>query len=112
MGGDEVNMNCYNTSQEIREYLAEQNLSGSEDDILELWRTFQRRAFQLVVQANKGQRIPAILWTNTMTERGVEKFLPKDDYIIQIWTKGKDHSIADVINKGLFPFTFSLRRFR
>lgn len=100
MGGDEVNMNCYNTSQEIREYLAEQNLSGSEDDILELWRTFQRRAFQLVVQANKGQRIPAILWTNTMTERGVEKFLPKDDYIIQIWTKGKDHSIADVINKG------------
>ena len=28
--------------------------------------------------------MPAILWTNTMTEKGVEKFLPKDDYIIQV----------------------------
>ena len=44
--------------------------------------------------------MPAILWTNTMTERGVEKFLPKDDYIIQIWTTGTDQSINDVISKG------------
>ena len=46
--------------------------------------------FRLVAQANDGERMPAILWTNTMTEKGVEKFLPKDDYIIQIWTTGTD----------------------
>ena len=45
--------------------------------------------------------MPAILWTNTMTEGGrVEKFLPKDDYIIQIWTTGTDESINDIISKG------------
>ena len=56
--------------------------------------------FRLVAQANDGERMPAILWTNTMTERGVEKFLPKDDYIVQIWTTGTDESINDVISKG------------
>ena len=99
MGGDEVNMNCYNSSQEIRDYLERENKVGTEDDILELWRSFQRKAFRLVAEANHGERMPAILWTNTMTEKGAEKFLTKDDYIIQIWTTGQDHSIADVINK-------------
>lgn len=100
MGGDEVNMNCYNSSAEIRQHLQEHNKIGTKDDILDLWRTFQRKAFRLVSQANQGTRMPAIIWTNTMTEEGVEKFLPRDDYIIQIWTTGKDHSIADIINKG------------
>lgn len=100
MGGDEVNMNCYNTSAEIRRHLELHSKQGTEDDILDLWRTFQRKAFRLVAQANDGERMPAILWTNTMTERGVEKFLPKDDYIIQIWTTGTDESINDVISKG------------
>ena len=44
--------------------------------------------------------MPAILWTNTMTEKGVEQYLSKEDYIIQIWTKGDDHDIADIIGKG------------
>ena len=41
MGGDEVNMNCYNQSAEIRDYLERENKVGTEDDILELWRSFQ-----------------------------------------------------------------------
>merc|ERR1719411_2258284 len=42
-----------------------------------------------------------------MTEGGrVEKFLPKDDYIIQIWTTGTDESINDFISKG-FKTIFS-----
>ena len=44
--------------------------------------------------------MPAILWTNTMTEKGAEKYLDNDDYIIQIWTKGEDHDISDIIKKG------------
>ena len=111
MGGDEVNMNCYNTSQEIRNYLGvyfqnrninfylrnflffnpfdlpiveKENKIGTEEDILDLWTTFQTKAFGLVSQANKGQRMPAILWTNTMTEKGAEKYVSKEDYIIQV----------------------------
>ena len=28
--------------------------------------------------------MPAILWTNTMTEKGAEKYVSKEDYIIQV----------------------------
>ena len=48
MGGDEVNMHCYNTSAEIRSHLDLHGKQGTEDDILDLWRTFQRKAFRLV----------------------------------------------------------------
>lgn len=100
MGGDEVNMNCYNTSKEIRDHFASENKIGTEEDILDLWRTFQRKALRLVVEGNHGDQMPAILWTNTMTEKNPEKYLPKDDYIIQIWTKGTDHSIQKLVEAG------------
>ena len=58
---------------------------GTKKDYLELWRRFQRRAYNLVKDANNGARIPAIIWTNSMTEDGVEKYLLKSDYIIQLW---------------------------
>ena len=58
---------------------------GTKKDYLELWRLFQRRAYNLVADANNGTRIPAIIWTNSMTEDGVEKYLLKTDYIIQLW---------------------------
>ena len=48
MGGDEVNMNCYNTSKEIRDYLENDNKIGTEEDILDLWRTFQTKVSQIL----------------------------------------------------------------
>ena len=36
-----------------------------------------------------GKSLPLVLWTSRLTENGeVEKYLRKDDYIIQIWTAG------------------------
>jgi hypothetical protein len=84
----QVNMNCWNTSQEIKDWLAKENKVGTEDDLLDLWRTFQNRAYSLAVQANDNKKVTGILWTNRMTELGVEKYLPNDEYIIQIWTTG------------------------
>ena len=48
MGGDEVNMNCYNTSKEIRDYLENDNKIGTEEDILDLWRTFQTKVSEIL----------------------------------------------------------------
>ena len=58
---------------------------GTKKDFLELWRLFQRRAYNMVKDANNGTRIPAIIWTNSMTEDGAEKYFLKSDYIIQLW---------------------------
>ena len=67
--------------------MKENNKVGTKKDYLELWRRFQRRAYNLVKDSNNGKRIPAIIWTNSMTEDGVEKYLLKSDYIIQLWAK-------------------------
>ena len=54
---------------------------------MELWKDFQQKAYAKVLEAAAGKAMPAIIWTNSMTEEGVENFLPVDDYIIQLWTK-------------------------
>ena len=47
------------------------------------------------------------MWTNSLTEEGhVEKYLSKDDYIIQIWTKGNDSVVKELIEKD-FKVIFS-----
>ena len=59
-----------------------------------------------VYDAN-GKKLPLILWTNSLTEEGhVEKYLSKDDYIIQIWTKGNDSVVKELIEKD-FKVIFS-----
>ena len=47
------------------------------------------------------------MWTNSLTEEGhVEKYLSKDDYIIQIWTKANDSVVKELIEKD-FKVIFS-----
>jgi hexosaminidase len=45
MGGDEVNLNCWNSSQEIREYLTANGQTGTEEELVQLWNLFQVRSF-------------------------------------------------------------------
>ena len=45
-----------------------------------------------------GKKVPLILWTSRLTENGeVEKYLNKDDYIIQLWTNGNNTFTVDFI---------------
>jgi len=106
MGGDEVNLNCWNSTEEIMNELQSQGQTGSEENLLELWKNFQNQAAEKVYEA-AGRKLPLILWTNSLTEKGhVEKYLSKDDYIIQIWTKGDDPVVKELIEKG-FKVIFS-----
>jgi len=99
MGGDEVNLNCWNTTQEIRDHLEKEGKSGSEEELLELWKNFQNKAASKVYKA-AGKKLPLILWTNSLTEKGhVEKYLSNEDYVIQIWTTGEDAVIRELIDK-------------
>jgi len=106
MGGDEVNMNCWNTTEEIRAELERRGQTGTEEELLDMWKEFQDQAAEKVYDA-AGSRVPLILWTNSLTEKGhVEKFLSKDDYIIQIWAKGDDSVIKELLDKD-FRVIFS-----
>lgn len=106
MGGDEVNLNCWNSTEEIQEALRRQGKTGTEEELLELWKNFQDQAAEKVYAA-AGKKLPLILWTNSLTEKGqVEKFLSNQEYIIQIWTTGQDAVIKELIDKD-FKVIFS-----
>lgn len=65
------------------------------------WGNFQRKAYQLVTQANKGVEIPGILWTSHLTDSvNAEKFVDSSKYIIQIWSKGDSPIIKDLLEGG------------
>jgi hexosaminidase len=82
-------------------------LGQTDDDYLQLWAMFQKRAYMKAVEANGGKEIPIVLWTSHLTTEGVvDKYLDKNTYIIQIWTTGRDKVIADLVNKG-FRVIFS-----
>jgi len=101
MGGDEVNINCWNTTTEIIDWM-NVNYHGnrSEGAFIKLWDRFQTKAYEKLKQANGNKDMPIVLWTSHLTEKGyVDKYLDKDRYIIQIWTTGKDALIEELYNK-------------
>jgi len=106
MGGDEVNFNCWRSADEIKTWLASRGMTGTKEELLDMWKSFQEQAAAKVYDA-AGKKLPLILWTNSLTEEGhVEKFLSKDEYIIQIWTKGNDSVVKELIEKD-FRVIFS-----
>ena len=98
MGGDEVNMKCYKTRSEIKEYFSQVNKSLSDDSIFELWGDFQQKSSKLVQQKNKKKSTPIILWSSGLTSRtNVTEILPTDEYIIQFWDKIHSESFEELL---------------
>jgi hexosaminidase len=102
MGGDEVNLKCWNTSKELKAWMAEQKWSDDEDGFMKLWNYFQEEAlkrFDKVTQTDP--KDPVILWTSSLTEQPyLTKYLDKNRYIIQVWTKGDDPNIRELLENG------------
>lgn len=100
MGGDEVHFGCWNSTESIVEWMQnEQGWGNSEEDFVKLWTMFQNESLaRLYKQA--GKEIPVILWTSTLTQKEYLANLPKDKYIIQIWTTGTDPQVSNLLNNG------------
>ncbi len=67
-------MNCWNQSQEVKDWLAKEKKVGTEEDLLDLWRTFQTRAYDLAVEAND-KEVRNMFWVETFTERKAGNFV-------------------------------------
>ncbi|CAH0551866.1 unnamed protein product [Brassicogethes aeneus] len=100
MGGDEVNFNCWNSTKSIVDWMQNEKKWGrSEADFIKLWDHFQSQALEKVYE-KAGKQIPVIMWTSHLTHKEYVKFLPKDKYIIQIWTKGDDEQVSNLLENG------------
>lgn len=100
MGGDEVQFTCWNSTDSIVNWMSNKGWNRTESDFIKLWDVFQNQAVQRLYK-KAGRELPVILWTSSLTKKDyVSKYLPKDKYIIQIWTKGDDQDIKDLLNAG------------
>jgi len=125
MGGDEVNFNCWNTTQEIVDWMVTKRRRRTKRDFLDLWNSFQVKAYDKLAEANHrrvhGQhthtpnqpqqhnqqnqqnekKMKVIMWTSELTNEGnLAKYLDPEKYIIQIWSKTNDSVIAHIVNQG------------
>ncbi|XP_034947252.1 chitooligosaccharidolytic beta-N-acetylglucosaminidase [Chelonus insularis] len=107
MGGDEVNVNCWNSSDVIRNWMQQKmGWNLSESSFIQLWDVFQERAYEKLKLANGGKDIPVILWTSKLTDEENLKHLDPTKYIIQIWTTGADNTIDRLVENN-FKVIFS-----
>jgi len=101
IGGDEVNINCWNTTKEITDYMMSQGKMRTEKDFMDLWKVFLDKTTEKFVEANNKRQMPLVLWSSHMTfPKYIGKYVDKSKYIIQIWTERSDKTISNLIMKG------------
>ncbi|KAG7199186.1 hypothetical protein KM043_018061 [Ampulex compressa] len=107
MGGDEVNLNCWRSSDTIKNWMTkEKNWDHSDSSFYLLWDYFQDRAYEKLTRANGGKEVTAVLWTSGLTSQENLKYLDPTKYIIQIWTTGADETIGRLLRSN-FRVIFS-----
>ena len=102
-----VNLHCWNTTEEIVEWMKTIHTNLTDDSYYEQWNQFQEKSAQLLKAANSGVEIPGVLWTSPLAgKNGADKYLDNKRYIIQIWTTGVDPIIKELLDKN-FRVIFS-----
>lgn len=109
MGGDEVSVSCWNSSERIRNWMLKKGWRLEEDDFMRLWGHFQDNALERLDRVT-GRKLPIIMWTSRLTDIPyVEQYLDKARYIIQVIimfiTSLAFLGITAIIPCGLFQFT-------
>jgi hexosaminidase len=99
MGGDEVYIPCWNSTPEIIDYLG--NKSRTTDTFLDLWSDYQSKALEAYDAVVGNSNTPIILWTSHLTQvEVIEKYLPKERYIIQTWVPAADNLPQNLLDLG------------
>jgi len=99
-GGDEVNVNCWNASQEVSKWMLQKGNGLNDQDYYAEWSAFQNKAYDEFTKANKGRHIPGILWTSHLTEKGhTDRYLDRNKYILQIWSNQTDPLMQEILSK-------------
>lgn len=99
-GGDEINFNCWNTTEEIFKFMVDNGYGTNESAYYSQWAVFQERARELLHEAAGGRKVPGVLWTSHLTEPEYLESLNPSQYIIQIWTTKNDSSIYKLLSRG------------
>lgn len=101
MGGDEVSVNCWNSSKRIQDWMLQKGWGLNESDFIRLWGHFQTEALNRVDTVAHSQQPSITMWTSQLTDVPyIDEYLDKERYNIQIWTTGGDSKIKDILKRG------------
>lgn len=85
VGGDEVFLNCWNSSDEIVSYMKDQGYARNVEGFMDLWGEFHEKALQAWDEIT-GSALPVMIWSSELTQISrVQKYLDKNRYIIEVW---------------------------
>ena len=97
----QVNLNCWNKTDEIFNFMVDNNHGTDDAAYYGQWAVFQERARKLLQEAAGEREVPGVLWTSHLTEpEYLESSLNSSQYIIQIWTVKNDSSIHNLLSRG------------
>lgn len=100
-GGDEISINCWNSTEEIYDWMKKYFGGVQEKNYLELWNNFIVKSSEKIYEANGDKELPLILWSSHITSKDyLTKYLNPKKHIVQIWTSTKDKQIPLIVKNG------------
>ncbi|XP_060834731.1 chitooligosaccharidolytic beta-N-acetylglucosaminidase-like isoform X2 [Rhopalosiphum padi] len=86
MGGDEVALNCWNTTIEITDWMKNNNRSLDEEGYLGLWSQFHANSLSEYDKESGDDKSDIIVWSSGLTEpKVIERYLDKRRYTVEVW---------------------------
>lgn len=101
MGGDELFVACWNSSNEIIQYLQNNGKGRDLPAFLDLWGIFQSEALKKFDEQTGNEDSSVILWSSHLTDPEViTKYLKKERYVVQTWVPAVDELPKRLIDLG------------
>ncbi|KAF5297041.1 hypothetical protein FQA39_LY12255 [Lamprigera yunnana] len=101
MGGDEVHFGCWNSTEEVINYLNHNKKNRTIDNFLELWGEYQINALKTYDDVVKHKNTQIIVWSSALTDvNRISRYIPNDRYIIQTWVESTDNLSEQLLHLG------------
>ncbi|XP_015108847.1 chitooligosaccharidolytic beta-N-acetylglucosaminidase isoform X2 [Diachasma alloeum] len=100
VGGDELWLPCWNSTEEIVENMQGRGWGRTPEDFLKLWGEFHIKQLK-VISDLKEKDDSVIIWSSGLTEPNViEQFLDKNRFIIQTWVPAASTVPEELLKRG------------
>ncbi|XP_037776157.1 chitooligosaccharidolytic beta-N-acetylglucosaminidase-like [Penaeus monodon] len=96
MGGDDVSFKCWQSSEEIQQYLSQNKLESTSRQYFELWNTYQSNAYSKLQEAAQGRQVTPIIYSSSFARN----YIDKDAYVFEISEFANESVIADYVQNG------------
>lgn len=99
-GGDEVSFTCWNSTENIVEWLHNNSLGRTEADFVKVIQFYQKNALERIYE-RASRKIPVIVWQSQLTRpEYINTSYDRDNVIVQIWANANFTQNQDILDNG------------